>query len=47
MGDSGSIKTFQCSVHFRAHGLAEEQAPLKPDAGSEIVNDSIEEDAKP
>ncbi|KAL6564865.1 hypothetical protein OROMI_016315 [Orobanche minor] len=47
MGDSGSIRTFQCRVHFRVHGLAVEQARLKPVAGSEIVNDSIEEDARP
>ncbi|PKI59224.1 hypothetical protein CRG98_020387 [Punica granatum] len=47
MGDSGSIKTFQCRVHFRVHGLAVEQARLKTVAGGEIVNDSIEEDEKP
>ncbi|KAL6558747.1 hypothetical protein OROMI_019097 [Orobanche minor] len=47
MSDSGSIKTFQCRVHYRVHGLAVEQARLKPVAGSEIVNDSIEEDEKP
>ncbi|KAL6576962.1 hypothetical protein OROMI_011238 [Orobanche minor] len=47
MGDSGSIRTSQCRVHFRVHGLAVEQARLKPVAGSEIVNDSIEEDARP